>query len=80
MIKMTNNLEPDIMCGSITSVDDVVQISLFRACYLLHLVVWYIVPGWMVHLLKTWCDSISLSIGDMMYSFFLNIKSTIPWQ
>ena len=80
MIKMTNNLEPDIMCGSITSVDDVVQISLFRACYLLHLVVWYIVPDGMVHLLKTWCDSISLSIGDMMYSFFLNIKSTIPWQ
>ena len=43
MIKMTNNLEPDIMCRRITGVDDVVQISLFCVCYLLHLEVWYIV-------------------------------------
>ena len=79
MIKMLNNLEPDIVCGSITSVDDVVQISLHCACYLLHLEVWYIVPDGMVHLLKTWWDShsISLSIGDMMNTFLLNIKSTI---
>ena len=79
MIKMMNNLEPDIMCRRITGVDDVVQISLFCVCYLLHLVVWYIVPRGMVHLLKTWWDShsISLSIGDMMNTFLLNIKSTI---
>ena len=51
MIKMTNNLEPDIMCRRITGVDDVVQISLHCACYLLHLEVWYIVPDGMVHFL-----------------------------
>ena len=61
MIKMTNNLEPDIMCRRITGVDDVVQISLHCACYLLHLEVWYIVPGEMVHLLKTRWDSISFN-------------------
>ena len=51
MIKITNNLEPDIMCRRITGVDDVVQISLHCACYLLHLEVWYIVPNGMVHFL-----------------------------